>query len=385
MTDKILFVDDEIYILQSFKRELGFQYDLETAQSGAEGLAIIQNQGPFAVVVADFRMPKMDGVQFLTQVMKLSPDTVRIMLTGDADMQTAIDAINEGQIFRFLTKPCPPDLFMRSLDAGLRQYHLVIAEKELLEKTLLESINMLTELLSIVNFKAYGKSYRIRELAAYISRSLKLENAWQYEMAAALSQLGWIAFPPELLNRLDANQELTAEEAVTFAKHPFLAKKLLGEIPRMELIARIIEGQERSIGDLCLDPQAGDQYTVDLGSHILKVCVDYDRWIGRGLSHDAALEALFNEKGKYKVEILNALGELRSYRPAVSDEAVEYIYLEELETGMIIAEPVKNRFNRVLVDKGVVVTRRIIVELFSLSGGVSYLVQPIAVIRPASQ
>lgn len=382
MTEKILFVDDETYILQSLKRELGFQYAVTTAGSGAEGLELVRNQGPFAVIIADYRMPKMDGVQFLRQVTTLAPTSVRMMLTGNADMQTAIDAVNEGQIFRFLTKPCPPDLMTRSLDAGIKQYHLVIAEKELLENTLVESINLLTELLSIVNPKAYGKSNRVRELVAHISRTLNLNGAWQYETAAALSQLGWVAFSRELLNKLDANQELSAAERLTFAKHPFLAKKLLSKIPRLELVSRIIEGQERSIDDLCLDPLAGDSYFVDLGAHILKVCVDYDNLILSGQTHDAALTTLYSSPNKYKVEILDALSKLRSFQQPKTEKKIESIRFEDLETGMIIAEPIKNHLGRVLIDKDTVVTRRLIVELYTVANRPGYLVEPLMIVRP---
>ena len=77
--------------------------------------------GPFAVVVADMRMPGMDGVEFLQHVKEMSPDTVRIMLTGNADMQTAIDAVNKGNIFRFLTKPCPYETMTVAVNAGDRK------------------------------------------------------------------------------------------------------------------------------------------------------------------------------------------------------------------------------------------------------------------------
>jgi DNA-binding NtrC family response regulator len=192
MSDRILFVDDEPLLLESLKRELSFKFAIDTAQSGSEGLQKIAASGPYAVVVADYRMPRMSGIQFLAQVMTAAPDTVRIMLSGNADLQAAIDAVNEGQIFRFLTKPCDAAILTRILEAGLKQYHLVTAEKELLEKTLVESINMLTDVLGIVNPKAYGKSLRIRQLVHYICRRIKPAGAWQYEMAAALSQLGWI-------------------------------------------------------------------------------------------------------------------------------------------------------------------------------------------------
>ncbi len=132
---------------------------------------MLWKNGPYAVVVSDFRMPVMDGIKFLIQVKETAPETVRMMLTGNTDLPTAIDAINQGQIFRFLTKPCSGELLIQTLDAGLRQYQLITAEKDLLEKTLKESISLLTDVLAIVNTKAYGRSLRIQQLVAHIVKN----------------------------------------------------------------------------------------------------------------------------------------------------------------------------------------------------------------------
>ncbi len=101
MTEKILLVDDEILLLESLRRELSFRFDIETAQSGAEGLDMLWKNGPYAVVVSDFRMPVMDGIKFLIQVKETAPETVRMMLTGNTDLPTAIDAITRDKSFVF--------------------------------------------------------------------------------------------------------------------------------------------------------------------------------------------------------------------------------------------------------------------------------------------
>ncbi|NIQ03497.1 MAG: response regulator, partial [Nitrospinaceae bacterium] len=94
----------------------------------------------FAVVVSDMRMPDMDGIQFLSRVREHYPQTVRMMLTGYADVKTAMNAVNEGNIFRFMTKPCPPEVFEKVLSAGIEQYRLITAERDLLERTLKGSV-----------------------------------------------------------------------------------------------------------------------------------------------------------------------------------------------------------------------------------------------------
>ena len=105
MTEKILFVDDETNVLESIARQLRKRFSLSTAVGGQEALRIMKEQGPFAVIVSICGCPRMDGVQLLERVKELYPDTVRMMLTGNADQGTAIEAVNKGQIFKFLNKP----------------------------------------------------------------------------------------------------------------------------------------------------------------------------------------------------------------------------------------------------------------------------------------
>jgi len=381
VTEKILLVDDEVMLLDSLRRELGFRYTIETAISGAEGLDKVWKEGPFAVIISDFRMPVMDGTKFLSQVMESFPETVRMMLTGNTDLPTAIEAINQGQIFRFLTKPCTGDQLTQALDAGLRQYQLIMSEKELLEKTLKESISMLTEVLDIVNNQAYGRSLRIQQLVAHIVRVMKIKDGWQYEMAAALSQLGWIIFPPNMLEKINTGQTLDASEELVFSKHPYLASKLLERIPRLENVSRMIEGQNRSIDDLCLIPSQENKYTVDLGSHILKICIDYDRLMLQGLLHDQILTAMQSKPGVYNQQIINSLHSLQSAQSLPELRSVEVVNLDELEAGMLLVEPIKDKNGSVIVKANSQITRSIIVDLIKSDSGTNNIVQPFKVLR----
>jgi C4-dicarboxylate-specific signal transduction histidine kinase len=131
--EKILYVDDEENILRAFRREYRQKFELVTAASAEEGLAAIATQGPFAVIISDFRMPKADGNYFLAAAKEAAPDSVRIMLSGYADVDMAMQAINEGNVFRFLTKPCPSETMDQVLELAVRQYKLVMAEHQLKE------------------------------------------------------------------------------------------------------------------------------------------------------------------------------------------------------------------------------------------------------------
>jgi DNA-binding NtrC family response regulator len=162
MNRKILCVDDEENVLRAFERNLRLHFEVETAVGPIAGLSAIAARGPYAVVISDLRMPEMDGIQFLATVRKQSPDTVRLILSGNADLQAAIAAVNEGSIFQFLTKPCPVDKLRSAIDGALKQYQLIIAERELLEHTLNGSVSMMTEVLSVVSPLAFSRSSRIR-------------------------------------------------------------------------------------------------------------------------------------------------------------------------------------------------------------------------------
>lgn len=120
--NKILFVDDEVNLLDAVKRRFHTHYQIETASDPDKAIELIKTSGPFAVVVSDYRMDSMDGLKFLGTVREMHPDTVCVMLTGFADLEVAVAAVNEQQIFRFLTKPCPNKVLRETLDAALDQY-----------------------------------------------------------------------------------------------------------------------------------------------------------------------------------------------------------------------------------------------------------------------
>jgi serine phosphatase RsbU (regulator of sigma subunit) len=134
MKDKVLLVDDDEMVLAGLKRQLRNQFSIDTALSGEEALQRVQENGPYAVIVSDFMMPGMNGVEFLARVKKSNPETIRMMLTGTADMPTAIRAVNEGNIFQFHPKPCPTETLSKAIQSGLNHYQKAIADQHQLRK-----------------------------------------------------------------------------------------------------------------------------------------------------------------------------------------------------------------------------------------------------------
>ena len=245
MTEKILLVDDDSNILDGYRRSLSREFRIETAMGGRQALQLTAENGPYAVVVSDMRMPGMDGLQLLCAIKGQSPDTTRVMLTGNADTDTAINAINEGSIFRFLNKPCSKETMAKTLTAALMQYRLVTAERQLLEQTLSGTISVLTDVLSLLNPAAFSRAERARRYIHHIVTCMRLPNPWQYEVAAMMSQLGCVTLPPETIQAVYSGEKLSSSEQAQYDAHPSVAYNLLAKIPRLEPIAWMIEHQNR--------------------------------------------------------------------------------------------------------------------------------------------
>jgi response regulator RpfG family c-di-GMP phosphodiesterase len=391
MNEKILCVDDDPGILSAYRRQLHPKFEVVTAQGGEEGLEAVDSQGPFAVVVADMRMPGMDGIQFLTHVRERAPDTVRMMLTGNADLQTAVDAVNEGCVARFLTKPCPPDLLARALADGVRQYRLVMGERELLQKTLTGSVKLLTDILALMNPTAFSRGVRVGRYVKGIAGQLLLPHMWQYELAGMLSQIGCVTAPPDVLERAQNGSELTPEERSMIAGHPAVGRQLLENVPRLGPIALMIEGQNRPFHTY--ERQAGSDGPdmVALGSQILKVALDFDLLVDRGQSHKAALLWLRRQPGEHNPQVLNALDDLLlhgaesrlSAEPAPPAEEAAHmeprkISLWDVRVGMVAHKEIRAKNGLLLLPAGQEVTYPVLVRLRNFSRGPG-VVEPIYV------
>lgn len=376
--DKILCVDDEQNILASYRRQLRKDFDLDTASSGPEGLEAIETNGPFAVIVSDMQMPGMNGVQFLSEARKIAPNSVRMMLTGVADQSTAAEAVNEGNVFRFLTKPCPSESLIRALVAGIEQYKLITAEKELVEKTLLGSIKVLSDVLSLVNPTAFGRASRVLRLTRELARELKVSKSWQLKIAAMLSQLGCVTVPEQTLSKVYKDADLEPAELQMFAAHPQIGSDLIARIPRLETVSEMIAYQEKRFDGTGhpQDSRTGEQ--IPQGARILKVALDLDTLESKGMARSFAIAELRSRTGWYDPAVLTAL---EAVIQREEQFLVREVALADLDGQMILAADVKTADGVLLVSKGQEVTSslRQLLKNFSRRSGI---VEPIRVLIP---
>jgi response regulator RpfG family c-di-GMP phosphodiesterase len=376
MTETILCVDDDANLLEGLKRQLRKQFTLETALSGEAGLAVLKAQGPLAVVVSDMRMPGMNGAQFLAQVRELAPDTVRILLTGQTDIQDAIAAVNEGNIFRFLTKPCSPEVLASALQAALQQYRLVTAERTLLEQTLRGSVKVLTDVLGLVNPVAFGRATRLKRYVLHIARHLHLSDVWRFELAALLCQLGCVTLPPELLKKVHAGQALSVEEQRMYAHHPMVGYELIRHIPRLEVVAEMIARQQEPYAHREALQTVQERDQVLMGAHILKVVLDFDGLVARGMSHHDAVVALSQHADAYGM-----VAALRDMELEETETVAQLVTVRDLYPGMILDENIRAKTGLLVIAKGHEVTYAMMERLRSYAKRVP-LVEPFRVLLP---
>ncbi|MFH1810620.1 MAG: HD domain-containing phosphohydrolase [Pseudomonadota bacterium] len=364
----ILCVDDEPELLAGLGLHLRRHYTLSTATSGAQGLQLLTEQGPYAVVMSDMRMPGMNGAEFLAAVRQRAPETVRMLLTGHADMESAISAVNEGQIFRFLTKPCPPASVLAAFEAAHRQYQLVTAEKVLLEQTLHGSIQALSAVLALSNPVVFGRASRIKKSAAALVRALGLADAWQIEVAAMLSPLGTIILPAETLEKHLAGQPLTVDEQAMVERMPAVVEDLLAHIPRLEEVRAIL-------ADLSL-ARAG-KLEVCEGAAVLAIAADFDDLESRGQSAPRALDALQERARFYRPELLARFVQVQR---AAQAGKVRQIEVSGLKVGQVLAQEVRSTGGVLLVARGFEITPGVVERLKNFRGG--SIAQPLHVIDP---
>ena len=349
MTKKVLFVDDEPNVLQSIRRSLRKDFDVDTAEGGEEALAKMKANGTYAVIVSDMRMPGMNGVEFLTEAKQRSPDTVRMMLTGNADQQTAVDAVNHGDIFRFLNKPCATDELASAVRNGLRQHELITAEKELLEQTLRGSINALANVLSLSNPEVFGSTSRSKHRMRQLAEQLGLDDVWQHESAAMLCQMGCIAVAEDLVRRKVSGGKLDDEEYAQFAEHAAIGADLVTSIPRMGPVAEAIRYQVKNFDGSGYPKDAVKGEDIPLGARLLKVILDFDAIEATGMKTEDVIEQLKSHPERYDPKVLSAFEKAMQQDLGMQTSTVPIIKLDD---SMVLAEDLKTGDDILLIAKG---------------------------------
>jgi response regulator RpfG family c-di-GMP phosphodiesterase len=348
---RVLCVDDEVRVLHSIERSLRDKLDLTLVTSAADALtALRETPEPFQVIVSDMRMPDMNGINLLTQVRREFPDVVRALLTGHGDLEIVARAVNEGNIFRFLAKPCSMGEILDAVRACVRQHSLVSAERVLLEETLKGSIDAMSEILALSSPTLFGRGTRVKTLAELMCTEAGIHIDWQMQVAAQLSQIGRITLPDTIATKLATGEPLTAQESGMVERVPQVTYNIISHIPRLDEVLMTIQFMDKNF-DGTGSPRgkiSGDD--IPIASRVLKLANRIEELQGRGYSVRRVLDSLRVETGAYDPRLLKAY-------EAIADVAEDKagprgMLMHEMRIGMVMVEPVRSQAGVMLVAAG---------------------------------
>jgi len=365
----ILCVDDEQNVLDGLSRTLRSSYSIHTALGGPNGLEALKTMGPFAVLISDMRMPGMSGAEFLSAARQIAPDSVRVLLTGYADVQETIAAVNDGNIFRFLTKPCPSDVLLETLLACCEQYRLINSERVLLEQTLHGSIKALTNILALSNPAGFSRATRVQQSISQLMTHFKISKTWPIEVAAMLSQIGYVTLPLVTQEKLYCGESLTADEKAMCERVPRITEELIAEIPRLDMVREVLRLYNRPFKDDMAAPLHLSGAEIAWGARALKICIDYDLLMS-GKYASRAFEMLRSRAGCYDPAILEVFADFRGKQH--SEVKVKDLTMREIVIGMVFGEDVRLPNGLLLIGFGQEVTPSVLERIrnFSPSMGI---------------
>ncbi len=304
---RVLLVDDEPLVLEGLRRSVHKEFVADLAVGAEEGLERLRKTGPYPVVVSDMCMPGMDGAEFLATVRIISPDSIRVMLTGNSDMQAAMRAVNVGRFFRFLSKPVHAKQFLAALHECVAQHHSARSERQKLEITVeaLEQLDLgtLTALARAIDAKSAwtaGHSERVTNLALKMGHAIGLPAGDLQIMhrGGLLHDIGKIGTPP---NILDKPGKLEPEEMQIMRDHVRIGVRILEPIPCLREALPIVS-QHHEWFDGSGYPAGLAGKNISLHARIFAVADCYDAIVSdrpyrKGLPKREALEILIRNSG----------------------------------------------------------------------------------------
>jgi response regulator RpfG family c-di-GMP phosphodiesterase len=377
MARSVLLVDDEQQVLDALARQLRNKYDVHTAAGGEAALALIEKHVRFDVIVSDMRMPVMDGGAFLAIAQEKCPSAVRMMLTGNADQETAVKAINRGAIFRFLNKPCETDALIEAIEACGTQHDLIVAERELLESTLSGAVRALVDILALAQPESFGRSQTVKTRAGLLAKRIGINETWSIELAALLSRIGAVVLPASLLHKVRADEPLSDFEKGLLAKVPSLGADVLEHIPRLEKIAEMVKTQE-SARAADHDGFGEKDDLVSQGAQIIRLLNDLADLENRGLDMKRAFFLMRCRHGRHDSNLLAAAEDMLV---SGTSPQVYSITLADLRPGMRFMDDLLSDTGSLLVASASVASETLIERLLS-HAPVCGIREPIVVDRP---
>ena len=334
MNNKILCVDDEESILRGFQLNLRKDFELHLASDGVEGLEIFEKEGGFALVLSDMRMPRMNGAEMLAEIKKRDHEVSTILLTGHTDFDSAMAAVNDGNVFRMLSKPCPPERLIKVLNDGLEQYDLIRSKRILLDQTLRGAVDALAESLSTAKPLFFGRVQRVRRMANELAMKQDVPNAWRVDVASVFSQLAYLALPENVTEDVYYRRDLSKEVKALLAKFPEDTRNILNKIPGLEEVGEILKSV-----DVQYRFEEEKEDGVRLAASILKVALDFDYYEEQGYNRSIIVSTLKERNKDYDPKITQSLSDLIVIAEETS--TLQEIKIDDIDIGMRLSQELR--------------------------------------------
>lgn len=341
MTEKILIVDDEENVLNGIKRSLRKIKGIHTANGAAQGLKTIDAEGPFAVVISDQQMPDIDGISFLKEVRERNPAAIRMMLTGNADQKTAVDAVKDAGIFRFLNKPCSNEDLSEAVESAISQFRLQKAERDMLQDTLAGSVKMIVDIISMRDPESFARISTMRKWGARIAAKTSLPDAWKLDMALIVARFGEITLPDEVSIKIARHQKLNLAEQDAVLRSPEVARDLIKNIPKMRELSEIVYYQDKGFDGSGFPDEDKSGTAIPLHARLIKILKDLAEHTDERRPTSVAFDRLAQNAELYDPRLLEIVRKCLSMK---EDQAAQEKLLElnamALEPGDIVAKDI---------------------------------------------
>ena len=334
MNNKILCVDDEESILRGFQLNLRKDFEVHLASDGVEGLEVFEKEGGFALVLSDMRMPRMNGADMLAEIKKQNQEVSTILLTGHTDFDSAMAAVNDGNVFRMLSKPCPPERLIKVLKDGLEQHDLVKSKRILLDQTLRGAVEALAESLSTAKPLFFGRLQRVRRMANELAKKLSIPNAWRVDVASVFSQLAYLALPENVTEDVYYRKDLSKDVKSLLSKFPEDTRNILNKIPGLEEIGEILKSV-----DIQYRFEQEKEDGVRIAASILKVALDFDYYEEQGYDRSIIVSTLRERNKEYDPKVTDTLSDLIVI--AAETLTLREIKIEEVDLGMRLSQELR--------------------------------------------
>lgn len=357
MTPRLLCVDDEPQVLHALRRVLSAEFEVDGVESPIAAMGRLATRPGYAVVLSDLRMPAVDGITLLRRARDLQPDAARILLTGHADLDSAVRAVNEGALHVFLTKPCGAEQLIPAIRTAVEGHAARRAEREVLHGTVSGAVRTLVDLLALGSPRAYARAERITQEAFGLISAVGMDRQWELEVGAMLSQIASITLPDDLLDRLHRGQPLSRADRVLYHAVPERGAAMVSHIPRMDAVADMIRYQ---LADFDGGGTPGDGrrgHDLPVGARVLRIAIDADALRARDVSSPQIVHLLRRSRGAYDPDLLEALAQV------TGSTEVREVMVGDLAPGLRLEHDVHDPDGALLIGRGVVLNDRLLALL----------------------